>query len=182
MEEILGNIVIGLGIVLGICWLSYCWVSQPPSENSQRNRNTGPAFNPTRQNMLERMALSAIASEREEFDRIFGRPLYRGRNYDHSVREAIMYIAKKEGWDYQLTSDLVGPSKPNYYAGTQGQYAADYLLRRARTLSDCTVRQERYMEWYNESRYGQYVPYIFPEQFDCYDDYYQAVSYEYSKM
>lgn len=176
----LEGLVIGLGMIAGICWLSYCWISQPPSESSQHN--TGPAFNIDRQRMLERMALSGIPYEQAEFDRIFGRPLYRERNYDHNAREAIMYIADKEGWEYLFIGDCNGSVAPDYYARTQGQYEVDCQVRRARMLSDCTVRQKRYMGWYNESRYGKYVPYIFPEQFDCYDDYYQAVSYEYSKM
>jgi len=181
----LDEIVIAVGMLAIMCWLVYCMMVQPPSENSQRNYNTGPDCNPERQNMLERIALSGLPHEQAEFDRIFGRPLYREGNYDHTVRnvrEAIMYIADKEGWVYRFIGDGFGLVKPDNYAGTQGQYEVDRLVSRARTLADCTVRQKRYMEWYKESRYGQYVPYIFPEQYDCYDDYYNAVMYEYSRL
>lgn len=152
---------IGFLVFLLIGGFVYCCICMSdvatPQERERMEREKSIVPNPERQKELLMMALSNSREDKHRFDELYGRPLCRKDTSQGTklrwAHQAIMRIAKNEGWRY------VKPSLGLGYYDEPSEY-----------------REEDYTKWYQECKFPKWARVHYPEEFGM-DVWYNQYAY-----
>lgn len=136
-----------LCLIIGAIVTAVYFISTEPADSYTSVQVTEKQRSQKRQEELLMMARSNSREDKHRFDELYGRPLCRNDTpYGTKLRwahQAVMRIAKNEGWIYEKPSLGLG------YYDEPSEY-----------------KEEKYTKWYQECKFPKWARVHYPEEFE----------------